>query len=264
MSYLLLLLFVTLPAFGQGPTVFLVSGSDTAAVRRDSVGAFPNGDPIIAVEPDSLVIEAIVGDTVSIELHAKDWPDVTGFFITAEGFGVGAWPDAEFASGSFLAFSSAPTVSSGDILHIGNNQQQFGQVELGGAHGSGSGFLGALILPVEKAIASIPFSIEKFTMVTVDTALQSTIEVSGNLRFSLDVRTLPAQIDVTTDLNGNGVVDFTDFVSFASAFGSSRGQGRYNELFDFDNDSSIGFSDFVLFAGDFGREGSVFRQISRG
>ena len=56
------------------------------------------------------------------------------------------------------------------------------------------------------------------------------------------------------DFDGDGRVGFTDFVLFASRFGSTPGDGTYEAKYDLDVDGAIGFSDFVIFASDFGKE----------
>ena len=55
------------------------------------------------------------------------------------------------------------------------------------------------------------------------------------------------------DVNGDGQVDFGDFVVFAQGFGTSRGDEGYDPRYDLDGDGTIGFSDFVIFAGVFGQ-----------
>ena len=55
------------------------------------------------------------------------------------------------------------------------------------------------------------------------------------------------------DLDGNGSVDFTDFLSFAGAFGSIVGDDRYLAVADLDSSGSIDFTDFLTFAGQFGK-----------
>ena len=56
------------------------------------------------------------------------------------------------------------------------------------------------------------------------------------------------------DFDGDGRVGFTDFVLFASRFGSTPGDGTYEAKYDLDVDHAIGFSDFVIFARDFGKD----------
>ena len=56
-----------------------------------------------------------------------------------------------------------------------------------------------------------------------------------------------------TATDENGDVNFADFLTFASKFGSRLGQERYDARCD--GDGEIGFSDFLIFAADFGSTG---------
>jgi hypothetical protein len=53
---------------------------------------------------------------------------------------------------------------------------------------------------------------------------------------------------MSADFNTDGLVSFSDFVLFASSFGSSLGSVGYVSGFDLDSDGIVGFSDFILFA----------------
>ena len=57
----------------------------------------------------------------------------------------------------------------------------------------------------------------------------------------------------TPDFNGDGVVNFSDFVDFAQRFGASEGQANFDTRFDLDEDKKVGFGDFVVFAQNFGK-----------
>ena len=57
----------------------------------------------------------------------------------------------------------------------------------------------------------------------------------------------------TPDFNGDGRVDFGDFVAFGMRFGSSRGDAKYEAKYDLDQDGIIGFGDFLIFGQEFGR-----------
>ena len=57
---------------------------------------------------------------------------------------------------------------------------------------------------------------------------------------------------LTPDFNGDGMVDFGDFVAFGMHFGASRGDARYDAKYDLDEDGTIGFGDFLIFGRDFG------------
>ena len=60
----------------------------------------------------------------------------------------------------------------------------------------------------------------------------------------------------TPDFNGDGRVDFSDFLLFAGQFGLSRDDGGYDARYDLDGDGMIGFGDFLIFANAFGKKGS--------
>ncbi len=66
-----------------------------------------------------------------------------------------------------------------------------------------------------------------------------------NITFTPDRTIFPAA--AVADFDGSGAVDFTDFLLFASAFGSS------DPRFDLDDDGRVAFSDFVRFALLFGK-----------
>ena len=55
------------------------------------------------------------------------------------------------------------------------------------------------------------------------------------------------------DFDGDLLVGFSDFVLFASSFGSLEGHPSFESRFDLDEDGQIGFADFLLFAELFGR-----------
>ena len=54
------------------------------------------------------------------------------------------------------------------------------------------------------------------------------------------------------DLDGDGEIDFGDFVVFAQKFGQRQGDDGYDARCDLDRDGTVGFSDFLIFAGAFG------------
>ena len=50
------------------------------------------------------------------------------------------------------------------------------------------------------------------------------------------------------DFDGDGDVDFADFVAFARAFGAVPGAANWDAVFDLEENGRIDFRDFVLFA----------------
>ena len=56
------------------------------------------------------------------------------------------------------------------------------------------------------------------------------------------------------DFDGNGIVDFGDFLTFAEAFGKAAGESGYVAAADLDASGRIDFSDFLVFAAAFAGE----------
>ena len=54
------------------------------------------------------------------------------------------------------------------------------------------------------------------------------------------------------DFDGDDYVGFSDFLIFASAFGTRQGEGRYRAAQDLNTDGSVDFTDFLIFAQSFG------------
>ncbi len=74
----------------------------------------------------------------------------------------------------------------------------------------------------------------------------------------------PRECFVMEFMNTPNVVDFYDFVAFASAFGKSPGQPGYTVQADTDDSGTIDFADFVNFASCFGAElpGATKRAVA--
>ncbi len=66
------------------------------------------------------------------------------------------------------------------------------------------------------------------------------------------IRQAPSQTR-SADLNGDGDVDFSDFLLFVAAFGKSEGEAGYNAGADLDSSGMVDFQDFLLFANAFGK-----------
>ena len=63
----------------------------------------------------------------------------------------------------------------------------------------------------------------------------------------------PPEPGVAADFNGDGSVDFSDFIAFAQNFGRSEGDANFDARFDLSGDGSVDFSDFIAFAQQFGQ-----------
>lgn len=62
-----------------------------------------------------------------------------------------------------------------------------------------------------------------------------------------------AQASSLPDFDGNGVVDFPDFLQFVGKFGARQGDEKYEDRFDLDGDGAIAFPDFLIFVSKFGK-----------
>ncbi len=61
-----------------------------------------------------------------------------------------------------------------------------------------------------------------------------------------------AFVGSAADFNGDCVVDFSDFVVFASGFGRTAGDGEFDARFDLNGNGEVDFPDFLIFASEFG------------
>ncbi len=58
---------------------------------------------------------------------------------------------------------------------------------------------------------------------------------------------------LTGDFNGDGKVDFTDFVAFATNFGKGSEDAGFDPKYDLNGNGAVDFPDFVNFAQQFGK-----------
>ena len=79
----------------------------------------------------------------------------------------------------------------------------------------------------------------------------------------LETVTLTARVELQSgsvatapspDFDGDGVVGIPDFLLFVDRFGSSRGDGTYQERYDLDGNDVIGIPDFLILVDNFGKE----------
>ena len=61
-----------------------------------------------------------------------------------------------------------------------------------------------------------------------------------------------AFVGSTADFNGDCVVDFSDFVAFASTFGRTASDDDFETRFDLNDNGEVDFPDFLIFASEFG------------
>lgn len=101
--------------------------------------------------------------------------------------------------------------------------------------------LAQLIFPISDLMVGDTVSFIGFPL--SETAIQALIVIR---------RQAPSQTR-SADINGDGDVNFSDFLLFAAAFGTSEGVPGYNAAADLDGDGTVAFSDFLIFANAFGK-----------
>ena len=87
--------------------------------------------------------------------------------------------------------------------------------------------------------------------------IQDVQEIKENLDAPAVDRVLGNSL--ATDLNGDGFVDFVDFLDFSSAFGQKVDQGTRG---DFDGDGVVGFLDFLRMSSDFGKTSPTEPEVT--
>jgi len=60
--------------------------------------------------------------------------------------------------------------------------------------------------------------------------------------------------DACPDFDGNGMVEFPDFLLFVEHFGKGVADEGYDAKYDLDGNDAIAFSDFLIFVNEFGKE----------
>ena len=218
-----------LSALGLG-----VSSQATFSLSLDGDGAA--GDQAITS------LDVSPGSVVSIQVFGKDIQDAIGVSVRFEydaaqvlyeGFDPGGvLPDAQ-------VLFSVPDTNPTAI--------EISMVALGGQPAADSGLVGSIRFRTTGAFSGTTLRLVRAELGRGEQRESVTLfDTSMTLQLAA----------LTSDFNGDGVVDFGDFFLFAGQFGASRGDGRYEAKYDLDEDDTIGFGDFLIFAGDFGKEGS--------
>jgi len=66
--------------------------------------------------------------------------------------------------------------------------------------------------------------------------------------------TIAIQTAKTPDFNGDGAVNFPDFLQFAQNFGKKKGDSAFEPKYDLNNNEAVDFPDFIKFAQEFGKK----------
>ena len=149
-------------------------------------------------------------------------------------------------------FGDTTTIASQSYLV----NQEIASLTLPQATG-GDGMLVYILLPFLPDGLSFDPTTRTLSGMPPEAKSQATYTLSA-LDADGDVASLPFTLEVSLpspDFNGDGNVNFADFLTFASKFGSRLGQERYAPRCDLNGDGQIDFDDFLIFADSFGSSG---------
>ena len=79
------------------------------------------------------------------------------------------------------------------------------------------------------------------------------VDTDAILTFMGTMRTWEREVISRADFNGNGQVDFDDFLLFARNFGKHEGSMDFDPIYDLNQDGQVNFPDFLTFAKHFGK-----------
>ena len=147
---------------------------------------------------------------------------------------------------TYQGFFPGNVLSNAQVLAEHGTNPTFVQVSMvsfGGSATVNSGLIGTIHFRTTRTFSNTTIRLTR-AILSRDGQFETI-----SLNISVALRSAPSP-----DFDGDGRVGFTDFVLFASRFGSTRGDGTYEAKYDLDVDHAIGFSDFVIFARDFGKE----------
>lgn len=201
-----------------------------------------DGDVTPGLQAARRVVDVKVGDEIAVEVYGRGIVGASGF---------SAILSYDKAQLSFEGFEATQIIPGFTGLRLDAS----GTVEVGGASVTGvsgvsEGRLGVLRFKVLRGF-------------TGDTSIEL---VGGRLTLGTDISNYTSDLILsvsgiagggtlvkTPDFNGNGKVDFPDFLLFAAAFGKRVGDAGFLEALDLNDSGAIDFPDFLSFAQQFGK-----------
>jgi hypothetical protein len=153
----------------------------------------------------------------------------------------------------FTGFSPADVFSSGmPITTSGDGTVNIGVAILGGTASKESGSAGQATFTVLDG-----FTDETRVELTSGKIGFDAVEIGPGGSYVLIGGEGPeAPEKPNGDFNGDGMVGFLDFISFAQAYGSSEGDAKFSASYDMNQDGAINFFDFITFAQLYGKPAS--------
>ena len=178
---------------------------------------------------------------VTIQVFGKDIQNANGVSIRFE-YDASQVTYEGFDAGDVLPNAQALPSQGTNPTYV-----EIGIASLGGQATANSGLIGTIRFRTTAAFSG-----------TVIRLVRAELGRGGRFEtITIDVRVALELQALTPDFNGDGVVNFADFLAFAGQFGARQGDGRYEAKYDLDSDGSIGFGDFLIFGSSFGKDVST-------
>ena len=178
-------------------------------------------------------------EMIAIEIFGRDIQNANGVSIRFE---------YDASQVTYDGFDPGDVLPNAQALpEQGTGYVEIGIVSFGGQATVNSGLIGTVRFRTTAA-----FSGTVIRLVRAELGRGGQIEsVTIDVRVALELQAL------TPDFNGDGMVNFADFLAFGGQFGSRQGDGRYEAKYDLDSDGAIGFGDFLIFSSSFGKDVSM-------
>ena len=181
------------------------------------------------------------GSVVSLQVFGKDIQNADGFSVRFE---------YDATQVLYEGFDPGGVLPNAQVLALpGTNPTaiEISLVSFGGKAAVDSGLVGSVRFLTTSAFSGTTLRLVRAELGRGEQREEVTFD---NTSVALQLAVL------TPDFNGDGQVDLSDFLLFASQFGLSRGDEQYDAKYDLDGDGTIGFGDFLIFGRSFGKEGS--------
>ena len=109
-------------------------------------------------------------------------------------------------------------------------------------------------LQLEELLASLPESVRGLALNALSTHVppDDPIRIVITFAKATDTGTPGTPGMLTGDFDGNGAVEFPDFLLFVAQFGKSSSDDGFNARMDLDGNGTVEFPDFLLFVAAFG------------
>ncbi len=233
----------------------ITSNSSAFSAAPESFTLSPGDSAVVTVTFSPTAVGQIV-DTLRI---SSNDPDLATARIVLTGAGIVALAPELSLRISALDFGSVEVGATAEqLLTILNTGADTLNVEtVSGASGPFAANL-PTVIPVFRIAPGDSVEIRVSFAPEAAGDFSGTLSITGNIP-TTEIALLGTATSSETpsppspDFNGDGIVNFSDFVEFARAFGAQESTPNYDAKFDLDSNGQIGFSDFVIFAASFGK-----------